>query len=41
MWKDEYNDYINDPTQSKKDAINKKLRDLLKEMFKSPEYHLS
>ena len=41
MWKDEYSDYINDPTPSKKDAINKKLRDLLKEMFKSPEYHLS
>ena len=41
MWEDEYTDYINDPTPSKKDAINKKLRDLLKEMFKSPEYHLS
>ena len=41
MWKDEYTDYINNPTPSKKDAINKKLKDLLKDMCMSPEYHLS
>ena len=41
MWKDEYTDYINDPTPAKEISINKRLKDLIKEMFKTPEYHLS
>ncbi len=41
MWKDEYTDYINDPTPAKEISINKRLKDLMKEMFKTPEYHLS
>ena len=41
MWYDEYHEYINNPTDEAKTAINKKLKTLLKEMCLMPEYHLS
>ena len=41
MWYDEYHEYINDPTDEAKTAINNKLKTLFKEMCLMPEYHLS
>ena len=41
MWADEYNDYISAPTDQKRESLNKKLRELLKEMCLMPEYYLS
>ena len=41
MWYDEYHEYINNPTDEGKTAINNKLKTLVKEMCLMPEYHLS
>lgn len=41
IWADEYNDYINSPSEEKKESLNKKLRLLLKEVCLMPEYYLS
>ena len=35
------NEYLNDPSEDKKEDINKKLRLLIKEMCLMPEYYLS
>jgi len=41
IWEDELNEYLNDPSEDKKEDINKKLRLLIKEMCLMPEYYLS
>ena len=41
IWEDELNEYLNDPSEDKKEDINKKLRMLIKEMCLMPEYYLS
>ena len=41
IWEDELNEYLDDPTDEKKEDLNKKLRLLLKELCLMPEYHLS
>ena len=41
IWEDEYNDYVNDPDDEKRESLNKKLRSLLKEICLMPEYYLS
>ena len=41
IWEDELNEYLNDPSENKKEDINKKLRLLIKEMCLMPEYYLS
>ncbi len=41
IWEDEYNDYLNEPSEEKEESLNKKLRSLLKEICLMPEYYLS
>ena len=41
IWEDELNEYLDDPTDEKKEDLNKKLRLLLKELCLMPEYYLS
>ena len=41
IWEDEFSEYLNDPSEEKKEDLNKKLRLLLKEMCLMPEYYLS
>ena len=41
IWEDEFNEYVDDPSEDKKEDLNKKLRELLKEMCLMPEYYLS
>ena len=41
IWADEYTDYVNSPSEEKKESLNKKLRLLLKEICLMPEYYLS
>lgn len=41
IWEDEFNDYINDSSDEKREDLNKKLRQLLKEICLMPKYYLS
>ena len=41
IWEDELKEYLDDPTDEKKEDLNKKLRLLLKELCLMPEYYLS
>ena len=41
IWEDEFTEYLNDPSDDKKENLNKKLRLLLKEICLMPEYYLS
>ncbi len=41
IWEDEFNDYINDSSDEKREGLNKKLRQLLKEICLMPKYYLS
>ena len=41
IWEDELNEFLNNPSEEKKEDLNKKLRLLLKEICLMPEYHLS
>ena len=40
-WTVEYTDYLDDPTEDKRTAIENKLQDLFKTMFSIPEFQLS
>ena len=41
IWEDELTEYLSDPSENKKEDLNKKLRLLLKELCLMPEYYLS
>jgi len=40
-WTVEYTDYLDDPTEDKRTAVENKLQDLFKTMFSIPEFQLS